>query len=201
MICGIKEETIRKAFYEGKVNDLLNKIQANERLDPEDIEKLEEHLVELAEEQKSTSDILSRFIPSKDRELPSVIELMGASPEQKEKIKKLEAEAQQDIKTVLELIKQITKQRKEQTHIESQKWYDWGMTLATYQLSIDSYIVWKSQLYYAKIIELMDDTNCSRREAEDRAGLTEEYKNHEVAKLFAKRITTIISLCKSNNQF
>ena len=126
---------------------------------------------------------------------------MGATPEMKEIIEKRKQEIKIQIQEVDDLIEHIRKTKQEQTHIETQKWLDWGFQLTVKQLAIDSYTVWCSQEYYGKIIQIMDEYKCSRREAEDRAGLTKEYRDMEVSKLRAKRINSIISLCKSHNQF
>jgi len=185
-ICGKTETIIRKAYFEKKIVELLNEIQGSKKYDKEEIEKLSIYLGELKEEDKNfldkIVDKLGGEIIKKDSP-PSVEELhKGISDASwREKADK----AILYIENTLDKIRENIANKKS---FSSNFWSDTSIVFISMTSVIDRDLIFKRQLFKAKLTTIIDDFGTSRKEAEERAELTKEYFDYKSLDKLAKRL-------------
>jgi len=194
MIVGIKEELIRKKYFSGGLSDILASFLEKEAT-PEDYQMLDTFLASLTEEAQKVKEAFSKFANPDELKPPSAESLMVLNEEQKEKLNQWEIERNRDY----EKAKIIIAESRRAANVggaKAEDWLKWGLDLATYQFSLDQYRVWQDQLYRARLTEIMDVYGVSRAEAEERAKLTNEYRDYKNAVLFREMVEETIKILK-----
>ena len=67
-------------------------------------------------------------------------------------------------------------------HIDSKKLLDLGLFFITNEFSFNQVLAYRERQYKIKIAEIIDEYKISRREAQDRADITQEYFDYKVMK-------------------
>lgn len=194
LICFTEKSKIKKAFFGGKLKELLNKIQSDNEVNEENIKELGEYLKTLKSEDEKFADLLQKEFGGKfieeDKKLPSVEELGGQIAEISDEWKLKQQKALEWIDSVGELVK-------------AGKNIDWGdlsIKLILMQSTLDKIRVYADQQYHARIIDIIDNCGTSRKEAEDRARLTPQYRDYKNAVLLRDRIEQLIINTRHNEQ-
>jgi hypothetical protein len=193
-ICGVEKTKIRKMYFSGQVNTLLNQISEKEVTEVE-IKDLDTFLDSLSKESKKLKEQFSKYTDIDEMKPPSVEDLMGVDPEKKKKREEWEIERKKDHEEARKII-WAAKVAAHNGKADSEQWLQWGLDLAIYQCSLDQLRVWYDQLYRARLTQIMDVYGVSRSEAEERAKLTDEYRNYKNMALFREMVEETIMLLK-----
>lgn len=199
-ICGQTKEAIRRAYFNNTLDKLLATIQAEGSYSDDDFKALGAHLESLEGEKKKRAEQLSRFGLAAPKEPPSVEELKRETDPEKIKAWRVEVEA--DLGRIRNIIQAFS-------HAADKGAVDIGelqnsiLVLAGLQHSLDQDRVYKDQLYRAKLTAIIDQYNISRKEAEERAKITQEYRDYKLALLFTENVKEFIMSAKKKigNQY
>lgn len=186
VICGKTEGVIRKAYFEKKLPQLLDEIQAETKFDEGEIEKLGFYLETLKDENKSFVDKITEVFGGKvinNDTPPSVDELREGMSDEAWREKADKAIAY--IESTLDNIRNQIAQKKP---FASNFWGDTAMVFISMQSVLEKDLIFKRQLYKAKLTQIIDDFGVSRKEAEERAELTKEYFNYRTLSKLADRL-------------
>ncbi|NCD40582.1 MAG: hypothetical protein EOL88_00670 [Bacteroidia bacterium] len=176
-ICGKTEGIIRKAYFEKRLPDLLDEIQAEDKWSEAEIEELGNYLEMLKQENKDfVSNVQKTFGGIiLDRKPPSYNELMEGlkfSEEEEDKVRRVMDYVEAELGNMRKMINDKAK-------IPADYWLEKSAIFLSYEPLLNGYLIYKKQLYYGKITEIIDKVGCSRLEAENRAKLTTEYRDYK----------------------
>ena len=200
LICGKTEKEIRKAFFKNKLGEFMAEIQIDKSLDPKELNKLNNYLLVIQDE---NNDIVEEALKlfggnvvgvETENKPPTVEELRSGESD-----KDWREKADKAIKYVQYVLDKIREKRIAGKRIEEKYWLDESLTVLSYEDLIDKDRVFKDQLYRARLTEIVDQYNISRKEAEERAKLTKEYSDYKNALLLKERIVEFIYLCKKKD--
>lgn len=186
VICGQLESVIRKAYFDSELIPLLNKIQSSGKYDEGEVEKLGLFLESLRNEGKSMIDDLLKVFNGKivdDGVPPTVDELRDGASDLAWREK-----ADKTIVFIEETLNKIRDGITNKKPFASGFWSDTAMTFISMQDLLDKDLIFKRQLYKARLTQIIDDHGVSRKEAEERAELTKEYFNYRALDKLAKRL-------------
>jgi len=187
-ICGTDIEKIRKAYFDKKLPELFNEIQATKEWPEGEVKKLGVFLELL---RVGESDFVSKILVEFKGKIvedglakpPTVDELRAGmvDTDWREKADK----AIVFIESVFETIRTGIAGNKK---FEADFWNKQALTFISMQDIINKDLVFKDQLYRARLTKILDSTGCSRAEAEERARMTKEYFDKEVSSRNVKRM-------------
>lgn len=186
IICGKTEGVIRKAYFEKKLPILLDEIQAEGKSDNGEIEKLGFYLETLQEEGMKFVKKVQETFGGKiiDNALPPSVEELSDGMNDKPWREKAD-KAINYIETTLDDIRDNIADNKK---FSSGYWGDTAMIFISMQSVLEKDLIFKRQLYKARLTKIIDDFNVSRKEAEERAELTKEYFNYKSLDKLSKRL-------------
>lgn len=189
-----QKKEIRKAYFSGKLNLLLDKYAA-EDMEEKTIKQVEKFLEGLKKERQLLHKRVSTFELAKKEivALPDVNELMKLSDGKKQAIETWEVAREAEYAKAQAIFIQA---KNRGVTANTDQYLEWGFELLEHQYNLDLYRIWKDQLYRAKIISFVDSYGCSRAEAEDRAKITPEYMAYKKAILFRGLVEEAVMLCK-----
>lgn len=185
-ICGQPESVIRKAYFESELIPLLNKIQASDKYGENDIKKLGAFLEGLKKENELMIDNLLEVFSGKivdDGTPPTVDELRDGADDSVWREK-----ADKAIVFIEETLNKIREGIALKKSFASGFWSDTAFTFLSMQDLLDKDLIYKRQLYKARLTTIIDDFGVSRKEAEERAELTREYFNYRALEKLSNRL-------------
>lgn len=193
-ICGKSLDVIRKAFFSSKIPQLLDEIQAEAEWKEKDIEKLGFYLEVLKKENKefvgSVENILGDVLTD-DKKPPSVEDLRVGMSDADWREKADKAIAYVD--KTLDAMRQNVVEKK---NFSNNFWFDTFQTLISLESTIYKDIVFKEQKFNSRITEIIDKYNVSRKEAEDRAKLTQEYFEYKTLSKLPDRLKEVYTFLR-----
>lgn len=200
-ICGRTHQEIRQAYFKHNLPKLLNEIQADQNWPKEEIESLGLYLESLRLEETKTIEDVAVFFKGKvleeEPKPPTVTELVGiASPDDQAKLEAWQASvntAKAQITKIRTLANTAVIQKKP---ISKDEWLDWALQIETLKRWLMEEAVWKEQLYRRELTRIKDSYGISRAEAEERAKITEQYRDYRNAQNEVDSLTEIVLLCK-----
>lgn len=195
-ICHVTPTKIRKAFFTGKLDELLDEIQSKDSISADEVKELEAFLDLLAAEKKEAREKLGKkykVVADDDITPPTVDELVDeVNPEKLEAWRK---KVEENTKRVRDIISAVsTAARKSAVNIEILK--DLVLEIHGLQHYIDQDRVYKDQLYRERLTKIIDEYGVSRKEAEERAKLTKEYRDYKLAVLSTENVNEFIMSAK-----
>lgn len=200
LICGMSESYIRKKFFKRDLGQLLTEIQENKKVDEKEIQELIDFMSGLEKEDKTmVQKIMDAFPDAKiidDSEIkpPSVEELMDGGNDDSWR-KKADTYIEFITKTLDELRVKVANKDK----IPDSYWLDIAIIFLSYQDILEKDRIYKSQKYYARLTNIIDDHGCSRLEAENRSKLTKEYADYKYISLLLERMDKFDQLMKKKD--
>jgi len=207
-ICGKTKKEIRKAFFNHEINNLLSEIQADEKISKKDLDQFVSFLSDLEQERKKSIKKVIRDIGIEalgirdDLKPPSIDELRkGQTAEEKAKFSKWQADVVNAETRIKEIMRNTSISAFERKQVQREQWLDWGLEIANLVRYLDESRVYKDQLYRIKMIAIIDNNGCSRKEAEERAKITQEYADYKNATLLKDNIEEIIRICKKKGGY
>lgn len=185
-ICGKSEGVIRKAYFEKMLPALLDEIQAEGKSDKGEIEKLGFYLQTLKDDNTGFVDDLQKAFGGKiidNATPPSVDDLRDGMSDKswREKADK----AIDYIESTLDCIRGNITERKS---FAADFWGNTAMIFLSMQSVLEKDLIFKRQLYKAKLTKIIDDFGTSRKEAEERAELTKDYFDYRTLDKLLKRL-------------
>jgi len=186
IICGQSEASIRKAYFDNELVPLLNKIQGSGKYDVGEVEKLGLFLESLRTEGKSMIDDLLKVFGGKiiDEGVPPTVDELRDGADDRVWREK----ADKAIIYIEETLNKIRDGIANKKPFASGFWSDTAMTFLSMQDLLDKDLIYKRQLYKARLTKIIDDHGVSRKEAEERAELTKEYFDYRALDKLAKRL-------------
>ncbi len=186
VICGKTEGIIRKAYLAMKLPQLLDEIQSSEKSDKSEIENLGVYLAELKNENKSFVEKIQEMFGGeiiKDETPPSVEELRKGMSDEEWREK-----ADKAILFIGNTLDKIRENIAEKKSFPASFWSDTAMIFISMTSVLEKDLIFKRQLYKAKLTTIIDDFGVSRKEAEERAELTKEYFDYKSLDKLSKRL-------------
>lgn len=188
----LTEQSIRKAYFSGKLNKLLDDISAEGLEDQNDLIILENLLPELEKEKKANEEKSAKYYG--EVEPPSANELCKIDGEA---LKAWLEATKEEIKAVNKLIKIISvKLNSGKEFISRDQWLSYGFELLSNLNLLDNYVIVMEQLYRKKITIFIDEFGMSRAESEERARLTDEYREYKRSSMLRENALEVEMLCK-----
>ena len=207
-ICGKTEKEIRNAYFTKRVSELLADIQKDGKISTMDLEELLKFLADLRKEEKELIAVITKEVGfeslglSDELKPPSIDDLTKKlSEEEQVKFDNWRIEVDLAKQTVSKIIKEATEKAFNGKEVEREKWLDWGLTIANLSRHIDADRVYKDQLYRKRMIDIIDTYGVSRKEAEERSKITQEYSDYKNAVLFKDNLEEIIRICKKKGGY
>lgn len=201
-ICGQPLSKIREAYHLKKLPSLLEKMLATGLITDETTAELTAFLQdEQGIGEGIVNDLIAVFggkIINREDTPPTVIELMAGIVWTQEEEESAMSVVNY-IETELNNLRQNIANKKP---IPPTYWLDTSIKFLSYELLLSRYYVYKNQLYHARITNIIDEVQCSRLEAENRAKLTKEYADFKMLQriIGEQNLTGIIerfeNLCK-----
>ena len=198
-ICGKTKEQIRKVFFKSELNKMLDEISACQKIEVEDTQKLEAYLNELLKEKKSNNEFVQYFENENELKPPSVDELSNKlTDEQQQKLDEWVRNIEQMELYCKNLMKETRNLIKLKQVITKERYADMAQEIICIMPDIDRLRVYRDQLYRKRLTKIMDESliKMSRAESEERAKITEEYKNYKLAILLKENLEEFIMICK-----
>ena len=207
-ICGKTEKEIRNAYFSKRVSELLADIQKDGKISTMDLEELLKFLADLRKEEKELIADITKEVGfenlglSDELKPPSIDDLTKKlSEEEQVKFDNWRIEVDLAKQTVSKIIKEATEKAFNGKEVEREKWLDWGLTIANLSRHLDADRVYKDQLYRKRMIDIIDTYGVSRKEAEERSKITQEYSDYKNAVLFKDNLEEIIRICKKKGGY
>lgn len=200
LICGMKLDYIRKKFFNREIGLLLTEIQSQKKVDEEEVKELISFMTGLQEEDKSVLEkVMEAFPGSKiidDSEIkpPSVDELMNGVSDEEWREK-----ADKAIEFIGKTLDNLRLDISEKKKIPDSYWLDTAIIFISYQDILERDRIYKTQQYFAKLTNIIDDCGCSRLEAENRSKLTKEYSEYRYITLLLERMDKFDMLMKKRD--
>ena len=197
LICGKTEQEIRKAFFKNKLGEFMAEIQIDKSIDSKELNKLNNYLLVIREENKDIVNEAVKLFGGKvvgvesENKPPTVSELKAGVSD-----KEWREKADIAIEYVSKTMTSIRKMVAEKKNIRQDFWLDTATVILSYEELIDKDRVFKDQIYRAKMTEILDEHQVSRKEAEERTRITQEYSDYKNAILLRNRIDEFINLAK-----
>lgn len=199
LIAGKSEADIRKAYFKGKIPQLLTEISENEEPAEEELVKLANFLASLQEQEKKHLATIRKTAPdlvigNEGLKIPTIES--SRTPEEKKKVEKFLAAAEDAVDTARRIMFRVYQNISNKVEVAGETYLDAGLEIAGILHLIDGHRVFKDQLYRQELTRIIRDAGCSRKEAEEWAKTSDQYAEYKRAVLFKEQIEEFIMLCK-----
>ena len=199
-ICGKAVGDIRKSYFDGKIEDLLADIMASQSMTPEDVAALGAELEKLKKEEKETIAALKEkvtgpLLKEDESKPPSLDDLLlkaTLSPEEEEQIKKWREECIWAVNKAKDIIRHYGKDALLGKLLDKEKLISDAQAMNTLRVWLGQDMREKERLYKIRLIKIIDNFGVSRREADDRAQVTDEYIAFQNARDFFEIVMDFI---------
>lgn len=118
------------------------------------------------------------------------------TPEQQEKIdtwlEKMEVSSRQ----AKAIMKDLRQRIKSGERIKRDEWLNASLEIACLLPELDHERVYRDQLYRKRLTNIIDTYNMSRAEAEERAKLTQEYRDYKICVLLRENLEEFVMIAK-----
>jgi len=179
VIYGVKLSKIREAYFAKKLEPLVRTMLGENPIDDGETQNLELYLESLKDEGDTmVARVLNTFggkIVEKELPLPSVDELMQG-------IVWTETEEHNAMAAINYIEAELGNMRHNVNlkKVPADYWLSTSAKFLSFEILLGRYYIYKSQLFNAKIAEIIDSRKCSRAEAENRAKITKEYADYKM---------------------
>ena len=182
-ICGLEEKEIRKYYFQKKVPAMLSKIQESADIEPEELKKLEEFLAKLQDSEKTVADRVievfgGKILGIEEGEKVPTTEALYNDMTNEDKLAWQENvdKAKKQISIVRSKMAEISNNHKQ---IKQDEWADAAIIIESLKRWVAQEYIYFEQLFKKKICDIIDDFECSRAEAQNRAEVSKEYSDYK----------------------
>lgn len=185
MLCGVSEKTVREMYFKGEVKKLLAELMSVRELTPGEVDELKCFFEMLRGEETELLEKIGDSIGKsfKNDNPPTVDELRSGVSDEEWKEK-----AQQAYEYIEKTLDEIRTKINKGERIPSGYWSRQAEVFLSMQSVLEKDSIYKEQLYRARMTEIIDKHDVSRKEAEERARLTQEYFDYKVIDMLLKRL-------------
>lgn len=207
LICGVTKEYIRKAFFNNKIGALLSEIQSDREVTETDLKELTDFLETLKSQGdknlKTVLDVFGGTVVGTDEIKPPGVDVLykNLSEGEKKEFEEWKKNVDKALKFVKEAMTQASTDVFKKVQVSKDTWIDWALEIVALSRWIDEDRVYKDQLFRKRMTEIIDKYEISRKEAEERAKLTPEYRDYKLATLAKDNIDEFIRLCKKRGGY
>lgn len=193
-ICGYSLADIKTAFFKGKLNQMLNDMQASGNISNiAEARALKVYLGTLKHQNEKIveemKDGFAEELGLDDIKPPSVDELVGKEKDDFSLWVKHKDRVLEEVRSKMSAIRNKIIKEKEVNVRELQ---DLAFELSFLRNYISQDVVYKRQLWKQRLTRIIDDYGVSRKEAEDRSELTPEYRDYKLASDFKDNVDDFI---------
>ena len=200
LICGVSESYIRKKFFNKELAKLLAEIQGSQKITDSDLMELTDFLTTLKSDDKSVAEKImaifpeSKIIEGDEIKPPTVDELMSGANDSEWREK-----ADMAIKFISTTLDNLRMDIAEKKKIPDNYWLDTAIIFISFQDILERDRIYKTQQYYARLTNIIDESGCSRLEAENRSKLTKEYADQKYISLLLERMDKFDMILKKRD--
>ena len=198
----LKKEA-RKAYFDSKIPAFLNRIQTEDEISEEILEKIKGYFSEFRAEEGKNIQKLNEFLPegAVEATAPKVSDLFRPLTEEEQaKMGRWLSDVDDNMRECIKLAREQKERISKGQHIDSKKLLDLGLFFITNEFSFNQVLAYRERLYKVKIAEIIDNYNISRREAQDRAEITQEYFEFNVMRRNLETLKELELYAKKYNQ-
>lgn len=182
-ICGLEEKEIRKFYFQKKVPAMLSKIQESGNIETDELKKLEEFLTQLRDSEKTVADRVIEVFGGKilgieeGEKVPTTEVLYNDMTEEDKRTWQENVDkAKKQISIVRSKMAEISNTHKQ---IKQDEWADAAIIIESLKRWVAQEYIYFEQLFKKKICDIIDDFECSRAEAQNRAEVSKEYSDYK----------------------
>lgn len=198
----LKKEA-RKAYFDSKIPAFLNRIQTEDEISEEILEKIKGYFSEFRAEEEKNIQKLNEFLPegAVEATAPKVADLFRPLTEiEQAKMGRWLSDVDENMRECIKLAREQKDRISKGQHIDSRKLLDLGLFFITNEFSFNQVVAYRERLYKVKIAEIIDGYTISRREAQDRAEITQEYFEFNVMRKNLETLKELELYAKKYNQ-
>ena len=167
---------LKKAYHTGKLAGFLDDMLASgEKIDKEEIEK---HLKKFEAERDKTIKDFKKYI---NKEIVPTVDVLFNDKATKEQKKEYIEQRDYAVRRVKQILITVAKRIAIKQDIQLQKFNDYAHEMTGLSYFLDQDVVYKKRAWKIKQMRIMEDYNCSRKEAEDYSFMTDEYVEYKNA--------------------
>jgi hypothetical protein len=199
-IGGVEKSEIRKAYFNGKLSSAIAKVQAQGEISIETAKELQEFLQSLKDESKEVELAIKKFMPEPEdeRERIFLAEILGQELTEEEK--KMISDEKNSYTFAVETVTNKMKERANQYYAKKNlptidDLMDDAVLFVSLEYYIDGQEIVLKQLYKKKVAEYITKGN-QRKQAEDLAMMSEEYRKWQDTYRLRERMLEYIMLAK-----
>ena len=202
LICGVSESYIRKKFFNKELAKLLAEIQGSQKITDSDLMELTDFLSTLKTDDKSVAEKImaifpeSKIIDGPEIKPPTVDQLMDGISDSEWREK-----ADQAISFIVKTLDNLRMDIADKKKIPDNYWLDTAIVFLSFLDILERDKVYKTQIYYARLTNIIDECGCSRLEAENRSKLTKEYTDYKYIALLLERMDKFDMLAKKQDSY
>lgn len=203
LIGKITKKDARKAYFDKKLPQFLNRVQAEEKITSERLGLLTEWLEEFKAEEQAIIYEVKEYVPDLDEEptAPKADDLFKPLTEEEQlKMNRWLSDVDENMRECIKLAREQKDRISKGQHIDSKRLLDLGLFFITNEFSFNQVLAYRERLYKTKIASIIDNYNISRREAQDRAEITKEYFEYNVMKRNLETLKELEMYAKKYNQ-
>jgi hypothetical protein len=197
----LKKEA-RKAYFDCKIPVFLNKIQAESEISEEVLREIESYFSEFRVEEEKNIKALDKYLPegAVEATAPKVSDLFRPlTTDEQIKMGRWLSDVDDNMRECIKLAREQKDRIAKGQHIDSKKLLDLGLFFITNEFSFNQVLAYRERLYKVKIAEIIDNYNISRREAQDRAEITQEYFEFNVMRRNLETLKDLELIAKKYN--
>lgn len=183
-VCGIAVADIRRAYFDGKIDELCANIMASQSVGAEDIKALGAELEKLKTEELEfrralKAEVTGPLFKDDEGRPPTLAELMESekplTPEQQAQVDEWRKQRDWSVDTAKQIIRVAAKNALNKVPLNRDRLMDDAHAMDGLRIWLSEDMREKERLYKKRIIEIIDGYEVSRREAQDRAEVTNAY--------------------------
>lgn len=192
-------EEARKYFFKGKILDFVDKLQSEQDIPEESWIELYAYLETLEKEKLEKTKQFKKFSDASEK-LPDCDTLLRLTDEKKQELDEWLVGAKKTIDFVQSTINATNDLIRQHKSMTRDQWLDLGMSIITLMTAVDNYEIINEQLYRANLTNIIDTYGTTRKEAEERAKLTPEYREYKKSRRLKENMERYEMMCKKYSE-
>lgn len=190
-ICGRSKKDIRTAYFKSKLPILLADIQSTKEITEEDLAELKEYLEEIREQDsnviRSLSAIAPEMLEEREEALPDDVLEDILTPEEQEAVDKDKIECEKSFNLANKLINRVSIKLLKREYPDKEEIINTSLELLGLAGWIDKDVIFKERILKKKQARYVAEGR-QRKEAEDLAKVSLEYRDYQLVLSLQKRI-------------
>jgi len=191
----LDKDDIRKAYFTGKLPEYLAKVQSIKEITVGELKELKLYLEKLRSEDTGIAGELGLEL-DEDKNVPDGVLEADLTPEQEAEIASERENNAKSIKLVNKMLNNVAQRILSKTNVPSrEELIDTSLALVGLTYYIDREYIFLKRMFKKKLIEYVKQGS-QRKEAEDYAMVSAEYRDLETNELLRERIKEFTMIAK-----